>query len=217
MIPDFKGQRKAGRTQFAVLLLVAESSLDDINNCFMFEPHDVNGNPLVNNAQPYWPNRRRWGNYLVSHPRRRRRRTTHSEMILLQELPNLLLSSRSQQPAHIILYSWLMPCPDCTAAIIRELLFGSLRNMASVVVVYTTDWFKISQTKNEASRANLAEAGITVKQIQYHKTLPHAGNAESDDDDYYSNEDNNSDYDDEYNYNAYDYGYDDCSYEYDMF
>ena len=210
VIPGFERQRQTGRVQFAVLLLVTERSLDDINH-FVFEPHDSNGQPLVNNTQPYWPNYRCLGNYMVARPRNPNRRdiaqgqhTTHSEILLLQQLPILLRSFGTQELAHVILYSWFMPCPDCTAKIISDLHFGSLRNTsASVMVIYTTDWYKISQPENEASRTRLTEAGIAVQQIMCHKTLP---NGDSDDDDY---NDYDRDYDD------YDRDYDDYNRDYD--
>ena len=219
VIPGFKRQRETGRVQFAVLLLVSESNLEDINR-FEFEPRDCNGQPLVNNAQPYWPNRHHLGNYLVARPRHpnkhdiaQGRHTTHSEILLLQQLPNLLYSFGSQEPAHIILYSWFMPCPDCTERIINELQFKN----RSVMVIYSQDWFRISQSENEASRAKLTGAGITVQQITYHQALPSVGDSDTDDYDYdsYDHYDHNDPYDlyDPYNlydsYEHYDRDYDD--------
>lgn len=82
------------------------------------------------------------------------------------------------------------------------------------MVIYSQDWFRISQSENEASRAKLTGAGITVQQITYHQALPSVGDSDTDDYDYdsYDHYDHNDPYD-PYNlydsYEHYDRDYDD--------
>ena len=175
VIPGFEGQRQQG-DQFAVLLLIPESDLNNIN-LMSLQPLDNNQQPLVNKANCYCPNRQRYRNYVAARPRLNCQGTAvHSEITLLQELPHLweaFVRSYGYTPSYVILYSWMMPCPYCTERICQTLQNTAYEN-TSVIVAYTIDWKKISVAENKKSRDTLQAAGIKVEQVRYDSHLPPA-------------------------------------------
>ena len=175
VIPGFEGQRRQ-RYQFAVLLLVPESALNNIN-LMSLQPNDYyNQQPLVNNINASSPNRQHYRNYVAARPEGGR----HSEVTLLEELPHLwkaFVASYHVIPSYIILYSWMMPCPECTERLCRD---QTLQNTnASVIVAYTIDWKEVSYDDNERSRLTLQAAGINVEEVKYDPYLAPASNATS--------------------------------------
>ena len=175
VIPGFEGQRQQ-RYQFAVLLLIPESDLNNIN-LVSLQPQDINQQPLVDNANCYCPNRTCYRNYVAARPHLNHKGiAVHSEETLLQELPHLwaaFVASYGFIPSFIILYSWMMPCPHCTEQICRTLQDPKYEN-TSVIIAYTIDWKKCSDVENEESRDKLQAAGIKVEQVEYSSYLPPA-------------------------------------------
>ena len=172
VIPGFEGQRQQGY-QFAVLLLVPESDLNNINFVSL-QPLDNNQQPLVNSAHCYCPNRGRYRNYVSARPRLTcQGSVVHSEITLLQELPHLweaFVASYGHAPCYIILYSWMMPCPYCTERICQTLQNTMYEN-TSVIIAYTIDWKKVPFAENKRSRDILHAAGIKVEQVRYDSRL----------------------------------------------
>lgn len=166
IIPAFQYQRHPERYQFAVLLLIPESA--DINNLHRWLwPLNLNGRPLVDNRYCCNPNRFHYRNYVSARPYKICRDfVQHAEDTLLQELPNLwdaFVNHYSSNPCCIILYSWMMPCPDCT-----ELICQMFQNTSTpVIVAYTIDWKRFSLAENEESRRKLRAAGIEVEKVKY--------------------------------------------------
>ena len=170
VIPGFAGQRQEYHDQFAVLLLIPESELNSINHV-IFQPHCSNQHPFVNNANFYYPNRSCYGNYVAARPGQ-----VHSEITLLEELPHLWKAFQDRYrgvPSYIILYSWLMPCPDCTQEICWTLQGTRFEN-TPVIVAYTTDWIEYSRVENQKSRDKLQAAEIHVEHVKYQEDLPPA-------------------------------------------
>ena len=167
VIPGFEGQRQQ-RYQFAVLLLIPERDLNNIHS-MNFQPQDNNQQPLVNNAYHYWPSPTHYRNYVAARPQG----TLHSEITLLQELPHLweaFVANYRVIPSYVILYSWMMPCPDCT-----ERICQTFQNTnTSVIVAYTIDWKEIPDDDNEKSRNRLQASGIKVEKVKYDPYLPPA-------------------------------------------
>ena len=142
VIQDFERQAENEHQQFAVLLFIGEPNLDKIRDT-QFVPQDQHGNPVVDNTDRYQPNRTRYGNYVVARPGQ----GLHAEVTLLQELEHLwvaYISQNHQPPSRIILYSWFLPCSNCT-----DRLLGKFPNMqyrgTPVTIAYTTTWRKCWQ------------------------------------------------------------------------
>ena len=167
IIPAFQHQRQRGY-QFAVLLLIPESDVHNINNLshWLWPMDNIHGLPLVNSANRYCPNRQLYRNYVSARPQG----ALHSEDTLLDELPYLRDAFENHYgsvPSCIILYSWMMPCPYCTMRICQT--FQDIN--IPVIVAYTIDWPKISADDNERSRNQLRAAGIRVERINYGRRL----------------------------------------------
>ena len=177
IIPGFEAQRQHVQgCQFAVILLFGEGDLNHV----ALHPLGDNEQPLVNNTNPYSPNRGRYGNYVVARPHQyaEDHHITHSEIILLQELPHLweaFEANHGTTPVYVLLYTWLMPCPDCTEHILQTFLQQSRYKNTSMIIAYTADWEMVSEAGNDESRHRLWEAGIIVERVEYSRKLPPAG------------------------------------------
>ena len=107
----------------------------------------------------------------------------HSERTLLQELPHLwkaFVDRYSCIPRLVILYSWMMPCPECTEKICQTAQDTKPGKNTSVIIAYTIDWIAIPYDDNEKSRHQLQAAGIIVEKVAYDSVLPPAQDSESD-------------------------------------
>ena len=174
IIDKFNGQREVG-DQFAVVVLSRERELRDFGR-MTFRPCDHTHNPFVNCQHIFYPPRQHYGNYVVARPGRRFwYESVHAEMIILSEMDSLLEAYRRAEgcdPTYILLYSWMMPCSECTSAIIT--LRGSLSMNSQIVVAYTIDWKGISEEENDYNRDWLYAAGIIVQKVEYDFVLPPA-------------------------------------------
>ena len=178
VIDKFNGQRQVG-DQFAVVVLSRERELRHIGRT-KFQPCDNSNNPLVDRRHTLYPPQCQYKNYIVGRPDRVWSyirlwyKSVHAEEIILSQFDSLLSAYRRAEecdPTYIILYSWMMPCSDCTSAIIA--LSNSHLNLQTVVV-YTIDWKEISREENETNRARLRAAGIIVQRVGYDRRLPYS-------------------------------------------
>lgn len=105
-------------------------------------------------------------NYVATRPDHGRNyQTVHAERILLDRFE--ALKEKCSKFSTILVYSWLMPCSECTEALIRKLHSVQV----SKVIVYNTDQdFRGEENKN--NRYRLHQAGIDVYQIRYFPDLP---------------------------------------------
>ncbi len=67
--------------------------------------------------------------------------------------------------ASIILYSWIMPCTQCTTKIINTLGNRKLK----ITVVYTIHFWYAKESKlvQKSNRSRLQQAGFSVEQVKY--------------------------------------------------
>lgn len=120
LIGDFGNPCLPTTTPFGVLILVPQNI--DSPAHMVYQPHDVQGAPLINDQFPVSPkDPYEYGNYLVARPSNGQR----SEELLLQHLPGLwnafLRKNGNQPPRYVILFSWIIPCKDCVE-LIRQTL-----------------------------------------------------------------------------------------------
>ena len=105
------------------------------------------------------PNRKCFNNFIIARPKDN---IKHAEAVILDNFDQLWVAYKTknynQTPASIILYSWIMPCNDCTDAIIKKLSTLCI----PVTIVYTIPWTKESDQIQEKSRNRLKENRITV-------------------------------------------------------
>ena len=174
LIDKFNGQRQVG-DQFAVLVL--SSGRDNIER-MRFSPCDHSNNPLVDSHHALYPLQDRYENYIAARPDRVLSkfgyRSVHAEEMILTEFDSLFSAYRRVEgcdPTYIVLYSWMMPCSDCTSAIIVQ---SNKHLNSQIVVVYTIDWTEISEQENDDNRVRLRAAGIKVQRVKYDRKLPPA-------------------------------------------
>jgi len=174
LIDKFNGQRQVG-DQFAVLVL--SSGRDNIE-IMRFRPCDHSNNPLVDSHHALYPLQDQYENYIAARPDRVPSkfgyRSVHAEEMILTEFDSLFSTYRRVEgcdPTYIVLYSWMMPCSDCTSAII---VWSNKHLNSQIVVVYTIDWTEISEQENDDNRVRLHAAGIKVQRVKYNRRLPPA-------------------------------------------
>ena len=173
VIKKFKGQRYEDTYQFAVLFFVQQEikRLEELKvgtNCIF---KSKGNQTLCNYDETFWPKTENFSNYMVA----RYDETLHAEAILLDKFDDLwekyLHLNQGEKPSFVVLYSWIMPCRECT-----DKLLGVLKDKyipTQFVVSYTLScWTKESPDIAERSRESLRSAGISVYNIEYDKYLP---------------------------------------------
>ena len=159
------GAKRLKEDQFAVLIFTAEStSMGEIE--FQAPGHTTH---LVDNTYPYFP-RHNLKNYLVVRPGMGH----HCEKILLDHEDQLwnAYTDHPTGPKCIILYSWLLPCSECTSKILTY--HTHTRPAVKLIVVFTSGWRRQSNSVNLNNIARMQEAGIDVHQVSYSRHLPPA-------------------------------------------
>ena len=171
IIPNFRGQCKSYFKQFAVVLLLSEHDLLNIEQ-MSFYPN-LSGKPILNKAVAVMPRKpASYRNYIVARTNNR----CHSEKKLFGNCSELTdtpfthlwrayLEHYHSYPKCIMIYSWNFPCSDCTDLIIKSL--GELTPYSRVstytVVAHTKFWIK--DTVHEMSRMKLESKNISVKHV----------------------------------------------------
>ena len=149
-----KGQTE--HKQYAAIVLFTE----DNEEAFEYAP------PVeVNPEKPFVPQKEDFNNYIMARPNKSHGRTEHAERIIMNNFKSLkkkFKNKNHKDPVKIILYSWLMPCTDCTRAIISG-LSGLAQKGVKVELYYTCDYDdRDTQTEN---RFRLEDSKISVDQI----------------------------------------------------
>lgn len=80
---------------------------------------DANNGQLVNSNECSHPDSSNLVNYIVARPDHDRH-TRHAEEVLLDRF-NELWRNFGRRPSLILIFSWLMPCNECTEDIINRL------------------------------------------------------------------------------------------------
>ena len=166
VIDLFNGQRQEG-DQFAVLIFTAEHKLSRMGNIQFRAPQHATD--YVNKNYSYFP-RGDLTNYLVARPDNGR----HCEEIMLDQeyrLWNAYKDHHSTGPGCIILYSWLLPCSDCTSEIIAY--HTHTRPAVKLIVVFTSACYQ-DESQNLNNITRMQEAGIKIHKVSYSRDLPPA-------------------------------------------
>ena len=176
LIPSFMDQR-AGN-QFAVVLLLSETDYQNINEVKL-SPSDINGKPKIDNSQTALPQRTdQYYNYIVARPTISE--GIHSEQEIFDigstdystnsrfnELWDAYCCQHKQvHPKYILIYSWNLPCENCTDLIIKSLQ-RSPYNSAVVIVVYTCVWKEEDTPQRQRSKERLINHRIFVEEVAY--------------------------------------------------
>ena len=161
VIELFNGQRLK-KDQFAVLIFTAESTWSRIQA----PSHTTH---LVDKTYSYFP-RYNLKNYLVARPDKGH----HCEKILLDQeyqLWNGYKEDHRTGPKCIILYSWLLPCSDCTSEILTY--HTDIRPTVKLIVVFTSGCY-LDESENVKNITRMQGAGIVVYKVSYSRRLPPA-------------------------------------------
>ena len=175
LIPSFMDQR-AGN-QFAVVLLLSERDYQNINKVKL-SPSDINGKPEIDNSQRALPPSTQYCNYIVARPTIREAihseqeifaigSTNHSNKSRFNELWDAYCCQHNQvHPKYILIYSWNLPCKNCTDLIIKTLQ-RSPYNSAAVIVVYTSEWKEEGIPQRQQNKERMVSQGIIVEEVKY--------------------------------------------------
>ena len=166
VIDLFNGQRLEG-DQFAVLIFTAESKLSRMGKTQFRAPGHTTH--LVDKTYSYFP-RHNLKNYLVARPDGDGRH--HCEKILLDHEDQLWNAYRKDHPTGpkcIILYSWLLPCSECTSKILTY--HAHICPAVKLIVVFTSGCYR-DESENRHNIARMQEAGIDVHKVSYSRRLP---------------------------------------------
>ena len=177
VVPSFKKQRSTGRYQFAVVILLSENNFDNISD-MEFEPSNILGEPLLNNTYPSMPrNAANYGNYIAARPDSV---SCHSEEEIFgkyssinspfRQLWTAYTSHNGSTPNCVLLYTWQLPCTQCTDVIIRSLNDNMYRR-TSVIVAHTIYWRSESEEEHRENEKKLKKENIAVVQVPYPEYL----------------------------------------------
>ena len=166
IVPTFESQRRSKQKQFAVLLLISEHELMDLDRIEFYPSHQ----PLTSNTSLYMPVlEREFRNYIVARPQRKG--LYHAEDIIFEKLDQLwsgyLRNNGGVPPKCFILYTWNVPCSRCTDLIIRS--FNEDQYKAVSVIVAATAWWKMEKRKvrleNEQKFRDERFSYINIRQV----------------------------------------------------
>ncbi len=164
VIPQTEDQRK--QWQFACLML--RNATETRNYSFTYKPNS-GGRPLVNTNEPFSPPRKYLHNYIITRPNKElgQWRQKHAEKVIFDEFHNLWQSycgkNGNQPPKSIVLYSWIMPCKNCTEAIIRNLS----KLGVPVCIAYTIPYSRESNEQHNENKKRLSAHGIVIEKVEY--------------------------------------------------
>ena len=94
----------------------------------------------------------------------------HAEQQLLEKLDQLYTDYHNKhgRPAALLLYTWIVPCEECTTAIIRKLESPPFAAIPSRVVAYTTNGEGVPGCSVAASQKMFNEANIELVRCRYY-------------------------------------------------
>ena len=165
VIPSTEEQRN--KWQFATLMLLTAKETKEY--AFSYKPFQKGGRPKLYKSKTLSPKLDEFNNYIIARPEDIGGDTIHAEEMIFEKFDKLLdaykTKNRNQTPASIMLYSWIMPCENCTEAIIKELLKQDIH--VPVTIVYTIPWRKKGkQIQGKKSRKRFKEKGISVEHVR---------------------------------------------------
>ncbi|XP_062570557.1 uncharacterized protein LOC134232587 [Saccostrea cucullata] len=169
IIMFFYRQRPDNRSQFGVLFMTNIDSLNDFPRDF--QPKNQNGDPIIDNRYAISPNNvADFGNYVSTRPENVAGTMVHAEARILDNLDSLWNAYRNRNgrpPNFMLLYSWIMPCPNCTNMILSRFNLQPYSNVQYRVVAYTVEGTNsglpyMTPQRNNQSRIYLKNSSITV-------------------------------------------------------
>ena len=177
IVPFFEKQRK-NANQFAVVVLLSEDDIDNICGT-IFVPSN-GGQPTLNNSHPSMPHSAsHYGNYIVARPNS----SWHSEEEIFGkcfsinshfcELWTAYMRRNHSPPKCVLLYTWNLPCSQCTDVIIKS-LNDSMYRRTSVIVAYSTYWQGELGAQYIENKEKLKKENIAVEEVQYPIFIPPA-------------------------------------------
>ena len=173
IIPKAEGQRTSW--QFAAMILLSKIECINLRN-FRYKPN--NSRLPIDTSRPFVPSKEEFNNYIAARPEHgiiervaeyyNLTSTKHAENIILEQFEDLLQGYGKENKddlASIILYSWIMPCTQCTTKIINTLGNRKLK----ITVVYTIHFWYAKESKlvQKSNRSRLQQAGFSVEQVKY--------------------------------------------------
>ena len=170
-VPDFYygGLIKKGHDQFAIVAFLPNTQWLD----FRYWPSkNYDGEePLIGSHSRSPPDGYKawYYNYLAARPNRK---GEHSEIQILKhldELYNAYVKNKQDTPKAMLLYSWIVPCKQCTDELVEKLKKEPYNKIPTKVVAYTTngEWAKCAcdadYTKKEFKEIKVEVVKIKVK------------------------------------------------------
>ena len=94
----------------------------------------------------------------------------HAEELLLRKLDKQYDAFCCQygKPKALILYSWIVPCTDCTAKIISTLESSRFVEIPERVVAYTTKGLRVRGCSEATAQEAFSGKNITFYSCKYH-------------------------------------------------
>ena len=172
VIPRFVDHRNG--YQFAVVILLSENDCRNIYKV-KFIPCDHQGNPLVDASQCTMPPCIQYCNYIVARPTLRAPMHCHSEVEIFGDrsntsrfdlLWNAYVKHHLAAPDYILMYSWNLPCSNCTDTIIQSLRNAKYKS-AKVIVAHTIKWRGEPSSQHDLSEEKLVRESIIVQEVKY--------------------------------------------------
>lgn len=126
-----------GRSQFAFIYLVSQDE----------------GSKSYNEETPKW----------------RKGKKVHAEILLLEKFDEQYdaFCIKYGDPKMLILYSWIVPCTDCTAKIISRLDLSRFAEIPERVVAYTTKGKSVPGCNEDIAKEAFRGTNITFCRCKY--------------------------------------------------
>ena len=139
-VPDFQhgGLVLQGHTQFAIVAFLPDTQWMK----FLYAPskNSDGQKPIIDPDSSFSPPDKYeawYYNYLAARPNN----GVHSEIQILERLDNLYNQYKDKHgspPKAMLLYSWIVPCIDCTDNLVAKLTSEPYKSIPTKIVAYTT-------------------------------------------------------------------------------
>ena len=166
IVQKFAPQRQGGY-EFGVLFLSSEEDFETHPDVEFFA---ATSQDPTDSSLPTFPPDLSICNYVTARPDQRGTNTIHAEEQLMDKLDLLMTQYKSSDlPVckSIVLYTWLLPCSQCTQRIIATLVSYFLEDRYRVILIYTSKMRDVSAEEARRIVGDLRMAGITVIQEVY--------------------------------------------------
>ena len=169
----FEQQRSIGQYQFTVLFLSPLPFKDiSITNTVFQTQMGVVSTPAeaTDRSHPLFPMEDNFCNYMTARPHGRR----HAEVRLMKRWERLLCTYESLgRPScrSIVIYTWLLPCMQCTEAIAESFLPYIMAGQYEVTVVYTCKQRDLTDEAVAKIQSCFELSGIEVCYVPFDQRL----------------------------------------------